>query len=65
MYIYMECILIYEIYFFFKKKKNKGVGAALSTKGAIYKVPEKKPWSNGPCELLNGCNFTLGLALKI
>lgn len=55
----MECFLTYMTYL--KKKKKK----ALNTKGTIYKVPEKKPCSNGPCELLSSCNFTLGLALKI
>lgn len=50
-----------DLYDLLKKKKKK----ALNTKGTIYKVPEKKPCSNGPCELLSSCNFTLGLALKI
>lgn len=33
---------------YLKKKKKK----ALNTKGTIYKVPEKKPFSNGPCEVV-------------
>lgn len=55
----MECFLIYMIYLKEKERKEKrkekrgGQGKekkGIKYKGAIYKVPEKKPYSNGPCE---------------